>query len=252
MSKSVINVKEIKDIPELLRKSKWLEGKTLVEVGEEIKKSDPSSRVLTKGSVGHIIESGFFGIEKNSDAKPDIEHLGVEVKTCPLKYNKSKTKISVKEPLSLNIINYTKEVEFNNLKESSIYRKNKKILFILYLHDLEKKRSEYKILKVFLWEMDNKVLKELEQDYNLIIGKVRQGRAHQIHQNEHKYLTICPKHNGKFKDPACKRSKTKQPFSDEPAEIRAFRLKNKYMNLIINRHFNKKDSEMGWESKNFI
>tara|TARA_Y100000310_G_scaffold343193_1_gene449737 strand:- start:6764 stop:7504 length:741 start_codon:yes stop_codon:yes gene_type:complete len=244
---SIIDLKEIKDIPTLLEKAKWLEGKTLVEVGEEIKKFDPSSRVFTKGHVGTIIEKGFFGIKQNSDANPDIKHLGVEIKTCPLKYNKSRTKISVKEPLSLNIINYKNEVENDSLIDSSIYKKNKKILFIVYLHDLKKKRSEYKILKVFLWKLTEKVIEELEPDYNLIIGKIRQGKAHEIHQEEHKFLTLCPKHNGKFKDPNCKRSKRQQPFSDEPAEIRAFRLKIKYMNLIINRALNNKESEKGWD-----
>lgn len=247
MNNSIINLKDIKDMPTLMEKSKWLEGKTLVQVGEEIKKHDPSSRVLTKGSVGHIIEKEFFGIEKNSDANPDIVHLDVEVKTTPLKYNKSRTKISVKEPLSLNIINYRKEVKNNNLKESSLYKKNKKVLFIAFLHDSKKQRSEYVILKVFLWEMDDKVIKELEPDYNLIIGKIRQGKAHEIHQGEHKYLTLCPKHNGKFKDPNCKRSKTKQPFSDKPAEIRAFRLKNRYMNKILAKQFHKKYTKGGWE-----
>ena len=248
MVKSIIDLKKIKTIPQLLEKSKWLEGKTLVQIGEEIKKQDSSSRVMTKGSVGHIIEKGFFGIEKNSDSKPDLEHLGVEVKTCPLKYNKSRTKISVKEPLSLNIINYEEEVKHNTLKESSIYKKNKKILFILYIHDTTKERSRYVILKVFLWEMDNSVLSELEPDYNLIIGKIRQGRAHEIHQNEHEFLTLCPKHNGNFKDPNDKKSKRTQPFSDEPAEIRAFRLKTKYMNKIISEKLNKKLSKGGWNA----
>jgi DNA mismatch repair protein MutH len=241
------DITKIKTVPELVKRAKWLEGKTLVQVGEEIKKADPSSRVLTKGSVGHIIEKGFFGISKNSDANPDIVHLGVELKSTPLNYNKSRTKISVKEPLSLNIINYIKEVKNNNIKESSLYKKNKKILFLVYLHDSRKPRSEYIILKVFLWKMDDRVLEELESDYNLIVGKIRQGKAHEIHQGEHNYLTICPKHNGKFKDPSCKRSKTKQPFSDEPAEIRAFRLKNRYMNKILAKAFHKELSKGGWK-----
>lgn len=235
-----IDLNKIKTDKQLLEKAKWLEGKTLLEIGEEIKKEDFSSRVLTKGSVGHIIEKGFFGINKNSDANPDIEHLGVEIKTCPLKYNKSRTKLSVKEPLSMNIINYNEEVKKNGLIESSLYKKNRKILFIVYLHDSKKKRSEYKILKVFLWEIDDEAIKDLEPDYNLIIEKIKQGKAHEIHQSEHKYLTLCPKHNGDFKDSNDKRSKRPQPFSNEPAEIRAFRLKNKYMNKIMAKEFNNK------------
>lgn len=245
MPKPILDVKKIDNVSELVQKSKWLERKTLAQVSEEIKMHDPSSRVLTKGSVGHIIEKGFFGVEKNSDAHPDIAHLGVEIKTCPLKYNKSRTRLSVKEPLSLNIINYTKEVENKSLKESSLYQKNHKILFVVYLHDTSLKRSEYIIKKVFLWEMTNQVVEELEQDYNLIVGKIRQGKAHEIHQSDHKILTLCPKHNGNFKDPNDKRSKTKQPYSEIPAEIRAFRIKTSYMNKIISASFNKKLESMG-------
>jgi len=231
----------------LIKKASWLIGKTLDSITKAIQESDKHSRVLTKGDVGYVIEKGFFGIDKNSDANPDIEHLGIEVKTCPLKYNKDKTKLSIKEPLSLNIINYVEEVNNKSLKESSLYKKNKTILFILYIHDKDKKRSEYVIKYVFLWNMKDDILKELKPDYQLILKKIRNGKAHEIHQVEHKYLTICPKHNGNFKDPNCKISKRKQPYSDIPAEIRAFRLKNRYMNLIVSRYLGKSLEKGGWD-----
>ena len=90
-------------------------------------------------------------------------------------------------------------------------------------------------------------MRELEPDYQLILKKIREGKAHEIHQSQHKFLTICPKHNGDFHDPNCKRSKRKQPFSDLPAEIRAFRLKNRYMNLIVSKHLGKKLKQGGWD-----
>lgn len=241
------NIRDIKTEEELMERAGWLRGKTLNSVNEAIQENDEDSRVLTKGRVGHGIEKGFFGIEKNSDANPDIEHLGIEIKTCPLKYNASKTRLSIKEPLSLNIINYIEEIKNNELKDSSLYKKNKKVLFIFYIHDKNKKRSEYVIKYVFLWNLSDSVIGELEPDYQKILKKIREGKAHEIHQGEHEYLTICPKHNGKFKDPNCKRSKRKQPFSDALAEIRAFRLKNRYMNLIVSRHLGKELKKGGWD-----
>ena len=242
----MIDLNEIKDTEELLKRTKWLEGKTLAEVSEEIKKSDEQSRVITKGNVGYIIEHGFFGIGKNSDAVPDIPHLGVEIKTCPLKYNKPRNRLSVKEPLSLNIINYCEEYKNKDFTESSVYKKNKKILFVFYIHDPRKRRSEYLIKYVFYWDMDKNVIDEISQDYHLILQKIRQGRAHEIHQSDNKYLTLCPKHNGCYKDPNCRISKREQPFNDEPAEVRAFRLKNRYMNLIISRYLGKPLGQGGW------
>ena len=102
--------------------------------------------------------------------------------------------------------------------------------------DKEVPRSKYLIKFVFIWEMTEDVLEELNEDYMKIIEFIKNGEAHNIHQHQHKYLTLCPKHNGKFKDPSCSKSKTPQPFSNKPAEVRAFRLKNSYMNLVIQRY----------------
>ena len=112
------DITKIKTKEELIEKASWLIGKNLDNINKAIQESDESSRVLTKGDVGYIIEHGFFGINKNSGANPDIEHLGIEIKTCPLKYNKDKPKLSIKEPLSLNIINYGEEDSNQNLKDS--------------------------------------------------------------------------------------------------------------------------------------
>ncbi len=242
-----IDTDEISNLDELVYKAKWLEGKTLKQIAKGIKDTDAYSRVVTKGDIGYLIEKGFFGINKNSEAEPDIKHLGVEIKTCPLKYNSNHTVLSVKEPLSLNMINYVKEVKSRNLRESSVYRKNKRILFVFYLHDPNVDRSDYRIKYVFLWKMNQRILDELEPDYDEIIQKIRTGKAHEIHQSDNKYLTLCPKHNGDYNNPHDMLSKTKQPYSDILAERRAFRLKNKYINKIIRHYLSKPDSEKGWE-----
>jgi len=231
-----LNINDIHSVNELVSiAQKDLEGKTLLEIAVWINESDLISRVITKGEVGYLIEDGYFGIKANSSSIPDIKHLGVEIKTCPLTY-KNDGKLRVKEPVSLNMINYNEEVEKKKIIDSSLYKKNKNILFVFYIHDESKKRSEYLIKYVFLWGIDSTVISDLEPDYQLILEKIRNGIAHQIHQSDHKWLTICPKHNGCFKDPLCTKSKTTQPFSNIPAEKRAFRLKNAYMNIIIRRY----------------
>ncbi len=215
-----------------------LEGKKLIEIDEAIGDSDLAERRETKGYVGYLIEHGYFGINKNSNASPDVRHLGVEIKTCPLKRGKD-GKLSVKEPLSLNIINYIKEIEHKSFIDSSVYKKNKYILFVFYIHNPKEKRSNYLVKYVFIWEIDEEVIRDFEPDYQKILSKIRQGIAHHIHQGDHDSLTLCPKHNGCFKDPECTKSKTRQPNSTEPAEVRAFRIKNSYMNEIIRRYLKK-------------
>jgi DNA mismatch repair protein MutH len=241
------NINEIKTISELMERASWLRDKKLFQIFEEIAGEDNISRVHSKGSVGTAIEKGFFNIPQNSRAEPDISHLGVEIKTCPLKYNKNRTRLSIKEPLSLNIINYFDEDKCEKLTDSALYKKNAKILFIFYIHDLEKERSEYLIKYIFLWNMNNEVLSELRPDYEKIKEMIGEGKAHEIHQHHHKYLTICPKHGGIFRNPGCTVSKRRQPHSEVLAELRAFRLKNKYMNLIVSRHLGKELKQGGWE-----
>lgn len=238
------DLKKFKSEKELLAFAKKLEGKTLSEITTDIADDDFKSRVTTKGNVGYVIEKGVFGINKNSLAEPDIAYLDVELKTCPLKHTKN-NKLTVKEPLSLNIINYCEEYK-HTIEESSLYKKNKKILFFCYIHDNSKNRSEYTIKYVFLWKMTSAVLDELRPDYNKIIDKIKSGNAHNIHQKEHQYLTLCPKHSGVYKDPNCHKSKVSQPFSSVKGEVRAFRFKNKYMNLIITRELNKRLEKGGW------
>jgi len=241
------NILKIKTQEELLRKALWLEGKTLAEIVKDINLSDKDSRVTTKGNVGYVIENGFFGVKKNSDALPDIPHLGIEIKTSPLKYNSDRTKLTVKEPLSLNIINYFDEAKCDDIKDSSLYKKNKTILFVFYIHDNTKLRSQYEVKYVFLWHIDDAVLNDLRPDYKKIQNMILEGRAHEIHQYQHEFLTLCPKHNGTFNDPSEMTSKRKQPFSELPAEVRAFRIKNSYMNMIICKNYGFIYEKGGWK-----
>lgn len=237
----MLDLDSIKSKAELLQKARWLEGKTLSEVDRKIKGSDRVSPVHSKGNVGYVVEHGFFGITKNSINEPDIKRLGVEIKTCPLKYTTKRTKLAVKEPLSLNIINYNKEVHCKTILDSSLYKKNKCILFIAYIQDPEESRSRYKIKYVFLWKMDKRVISELEPDYDIIIKKIRAGKAHKIHQSDNAHLTLCPKHGSRDKT-------TTQPCGKTPAEIRAFRLKVSYMNRIFGRALHKEVGTGGWKA----
>src|SRR5690606_32239547 len=118
---------------------------------------------------------GLFGIKRNNTAGADIAHLDVEIKTSPLVMGKD-GKLRVKEPLSLNIINYNEEHKHAHVRESSLYKKNKKILFVWYIHDKEALRSDYLIKYVFVWEMNDEVLSELNPDYQLILEKIRNGQ----------------------------------------------------------------------------
>ncbi len=215
----------------LMIKARWLVGKTLSQVEDSIRQLDDASRVKTKAGAAYVTEH-YFGIPANSGDEPDFPKLGIELKSVPLKEKNGL--LTVKEPLSLNMLNYMKEWKCDDINESSFYRKNKRILFVCYVHKGEK-RSDYVIRYVFIWNMDGTVLDELRPDFDRIITKIRAGNATDLHQRYDRYLTTCPKHNGKFKDPKERTSKIAQPFNDTPGERKAYRLKTTYMSLVISR-----------------
>jgi DNA mismatch repair protein MutH len=216
----------------LLERAEDTVGKRLVDLEAEIQKLDAASRVLTKAGAGYVIEY-YFGIRKNSEDEPDFPELGIELKSVPLRERNGL--FTVKEPLSLNMVNYMKEYKCDEIKQSSLYKKNRRVLFVCYLHS-GPARSEYPIKYAFLWTMDDRVLDELRPDFDRIIKKIRAGHATDLHQRYDRWLTTCPKHNGDFKDPHEMTSKVKQPFSPEWAERKAYRLKTSYMSIIIGRH----------------
>jgi len=229
---TIVDVTKIKTIEELERVAQeHFVGKTLREIAEKIVESDGVDRVKSKSDVGNLIEE-YFGIPRNSTAGADVEHLGVEIKSGSLKPLVS-GEINVKEPISLSIINYNEVYRHRNIKDSSLYQKNKKILYIWYIHEKGKPRSEYLIKYVFIWEMTDAVLSDLNEDYQKLLDYIENGEAHNIHQHQHEFLTLCPKHNGDFSDPDEMTSKTSQPFSNEKAEVRGFRLKRAYMDRVV-------------------
>lgn len=212
----------------LLYKAKEAEGKTF----GEIDKSGRIQNERAKGHLGQIVEESFFGYEVNSNKEADFENLGIELKVTPIKKNKNGT-ISAKERLVLNIINYHEEVahEFTN---SSFWKKNEKLLLMFYEWIPKVERSQYKILKSHLHTYPEDDLEVIKKDWEIIVKKIKEGRAHELSEADTNYLGACTKG-------ASKASLRSQPFNNELAMQRAFSLKQSYMTALIRQLFTKKD-----------
>ena len=87
--------------------------------------------INNKGSLGQVIEEGFFGYDVNSRPEADFKEAEIELKVTPFIQNKNKS-YSAKERLVLNIIDFMNE-ELNMFEKSSFWMKNKKLLIIFYL-----------------------------------------------------------------------------------------------------------------------
>lgn len=183
---------------------------------------------VKKGSLGNIIEQSLFGIEPNQYSEPDFIDAGIELKVTPYKKNKDNT-LSAKERLVLNMIDYMTEYK-NQFYESHFWFKNNKLEIIWYLHEDNKEKLNFKITNEVLLDLSvSEDLKQIEEDWNIIIEKIRSGKAHEISEADTMYLGACTKG-------ANANSVRRQPFSDILAKNRAFCFKNSYMTQLVRKY----------------
>ena len=183
---------------------------------------------VQKGSMGGIIEEYLFGIEPNGESEPDFIDAGIELKVTPYKRNKDNT-LSAKERLVLNMIDYMTEYK-NEFYTSHFWFKNNKLEILWYLHEDNKDKLDFKITNEILLDLSiSEDIKQIEKDWNTVIKKIREGKAHEISEGDTMYLGACTKG-------ANASSVRKQPFSDILAKNRAFCFKNSYMTQLVRKY----------------
>lgn len=181
-----------------------------------------------KGGFGQLIEKYLFGIDNNSDSEPDFMPAGIELKVTPYKKIKG-GKLSAKERLVLNIIDYMTEYK-NEFRSSHFWYKNNKIQLLWYLWEANKDKKDLIITNEELFELEkNEDLKQIEEDWNYIVKKIKDGKAHEISEADTMYLGACSKG-------ANASSIREQPFNNVPAMQRAFCFKNSYMTQLVRKH----------------
>ncbi|WP_314126126.1 MutH/Sau3AI family endonuclease [Segatella maculosa] len=179
-----------------------------------------------KGNLGQLLESAFFNYAPNSKAEPDFMEAGVELKSTPLKTTKKGALVS-KERLVLNIINYFEEVKVN-FRNSSFWHKNQHLLLMFYLWEADCPTLDYVFKIISLWRFPAKDLKIIKDDWLTIQRKIKNGKADEITEGDTLYMAACMKGRDKVS------SQCDQPYSEKKAQRRAYSLKNKYMNSVIN------------------
>ena len=100
------------------------------------------------------------------------------------------------------------------------------MLILFYLHASGKKLHELEFLFSVLWQLKGKDLLIIKHDYEIIINKIKAGKAHELSEGDTMYLGACRK--GQKGD-----ALRKQPFNDIAAPKRAFSLKPAYMRTVL-------------------
>ncbi|HBJ1647285.1 DNA mismatch repair protein MutH [Clostridium botulinum] len=221
--------------------------KDLDENNKEYKFNNKKS----KGRLGQTVEEEYFGYKVNSRQEADFNEVGVELKVCPLKNIKAKPKsnsireqigYSAKERIVLSIIDYFKLNE-ETWENNSIMKKCRELLLMFYMNEKDIPKEELLFKIISLWTPSEQDLKIIENDWNTIALKVKQGKAHEISEGDTMYLGACTKGS------TAEKSKRGQPNCDVMAPQRAFSYKRQYVDYIIEELLQKEQIRKYKESK---
>lgn len=198
------------------------------EAVAEYGSSDVAEVKRNKGNLGQIIEERFFHYKCNSDSRPDFHEAGVELKVTPYKMNPN-GKIVAKERLILTMIDYFAVVN-EKFETGHLWTKAKLILMIYYLYSKDAKYNvDYQIKYAKLFTPPEQDIKIIKHDYEVIVEKIRAGKAHELSEGDTMYLGAATK-------ASTSADRRKQPCSEELAKPRAFSFKNSYMTYILNNY----------------
>ena len=178
-----------------------------------------------KGGLGQMVENIYFFLETNSNPASDFSEAGLELKCTPLKKSKQDDYL-IKERLVCNMINYCEAVD-EDFEHSHFYQKCQLMLLLFYLHQTHCDNLDLEFIFSVLWKLPEKDLLIIRHDYEVIIEKIKQGKAHELSEGDTMYLGACRK--GQKGDSLMKQPNN--PGVDAPR--RAFSLKMAYMRTIL-------------------
>ena len=178
-----------------------------------------------KGGLGQMVEELFFKYDINSNREADFGEAKVELKCTPLLKSKADDTFRIKERLVCTMIDYF-ELADTKFEDSHFLAKCRLMLLLFYLHVSGNPVYDYEFLFRVLWQIPEKDLLLIKNDYETIADRVRKGEAHLLSEGDTMYLGACRK--GQKGD-----TPQKQPYSDIKANKRAFSLKPAYMRYIL-------------------
>ncbi|MBE6361428.1 MAG: DNA mismatch repair protein, partial [Treponema bryantii] len=198
MNNLLYDDKNIKSIVEYAQK---LENKTIEQVNSEqksfagkVEKNNTNKIVQNnnnKGGFGNYLESAYFGKENDNKSQPDFPEAKLELKASPLK-TISNYDIRVKERLVLNHFTYFDLVK-EEFETSHLKYKNENLLLVFYKYEKNKPYGQIEISLADLWQCFKEDEFQIKQDWNTIVQKIKNGKAHEISEGDTLYLGACTK-----------------------------------------------------------
>lgn len=175
-------------LDDLLSRARKLAGCTVAMVGKRIGHRVPKTLRWNKGFVGMCVEVA-LGAKQKSAPEPDFPHLGVELKTIPVRPDGRPTE-------STHVCTAVLDgSEGTSWRDTLVYRKLAKVLFVP-VEDVEGvPLCERRFGMPWLWIMGPDDEAVLEQDWRDIAGRIRAGEADAITGREGVALQLRTKAN---------------------------------------------------------
>jgi len=178
-----------------------------------------------KGKFGNFIEYAYFGKKNDNKSQADFPLANLELKTSPLK-TLSNYEVRVKERLVLNHFTFT-DIDREVFESSHFKEKNENILLVFYHHNSKIPVGDLTIQLADLWQCFKEDEAQLRADWQTIVDKVHNGKAHEISEGDTLYLGACTKGT------TAESSMQIQPHSEIKARGRALCFKTCYINHIF-------------------
>lgn len=212
----------------LLHKAQSIIGKTGYELnalGTFDKTQGDNAK--NKGYLGNIIQENVFGLSPNNTTEPDFIDERLELKVIGVRKHKNGTWVA-KERMVANIIDFTSEDTSGDIRKSSFWKKNRMMLIVMY-EAQHKDILANTIIGAFILDLSKaSEFQQLEDDYRVINSHIAHGSAHEISGKQTVFLEACTKGAGRGRD------LRPQKNSTILAKQRAYALKTKFMNPIVN------------------
>lgn len=174
------------DETELLRRTRTLAGRTLVEVARGMNVRLPPDLGRAKGFVGQLVERALGGA-CTSRSEPDFPSLGVELKTLPVD---RRGRVRESTFVCTAPIATAAETEWF---ESRVYAKLRRVLWVTVETDHRVAPSDRRFGAAWIWSPSDDEEAQLRTDWEELMGLIGAGAIESIGAHQGRYLQLRPK-----------------------------------------------------------
>lgn len=171
---------------ELLARCRAIEGLSFAQLANDIGVLVPIEPAQRKGWLGVLVEKA-LGTTAGTKAKPDFEHLGIELKTLPI--NARGTPVESTFVTSINLLT----IHHEHWETSQCFSKLKHVLWLPIEGDERIVFAHRRIGRAFLWSAMQDEEKILKRDWTELSFMLGAGHMADVDARMGVYLQVRPK-----------------------------------------------------------